>query len=156
GNPVSASGQASVGNAILGNSIFKNGRNYLGAASAPTPLVGIDLTNGALFPQDDGVTPNDSHGHGAPNDPNNFANFPVLTSAFAIGGMTHITGTLTSAPSTMYRVEFFASNVDDLGLPAEGEQFLGFVNATTNGAGSAPLSFLLNSVLPSGRLVTAT
>jgi len=156
GNPVSASGQPNVENAILGNSIFQNGRSYLTASSAPTPLIGIDLTNGFLFPRDDGVTPNDSQGHGAPNDPNNFENFPVLTSAITIGGITNITGTLTSAPNTTFRVEFFASSVDSLGLPAEGQQFLGFVNATTNGAGSASLSFTLNSVLPGGRLITST
>src|SRR5262245_54855653 len=69
GNPVSASGQPNVGNAIEGNSVFLNGR------SSPKTLLGIDLTNGFLFPKDDGLTHNDSKGHGAPNDPNHFQNF---------------------------------------------------------------------------------
>jgi len=38
GNPVSASGQPNIGNAIEGNSVFQNGR------SNPSFLVGIDLS----------------------------------------------------------------------------------------------------------------
>src|SRR5206468_8877458 len=40
GNPVSASGQPNIGNAILGNSIFENGRSS--SASSLIPLLGID------------------------------------------------------------------------------------------------------------------
>ncbi len=83
GNPVSASGQPNVSNAIEGNSVFENGRSSL--PSSPIPLLGIDLSNGFTFPKDDGLTPNDSKGHGAANDPNNFQNFPVLTSTQSIG-----------------------------------------------------------------------
>jgi len=156
GNPVSASGQPNVGNAIEGNSIFENGRNFMTAASAPTPLLGIDLTNGFLFPRDDGLTPNDSKGHGAPNDPNNFQNFPVLTSVTSSGGMTTISGTLKSASNSTFRVEFFASDVDPLGLPTEGQQFLGFVNTTTDINGNASFNATLNVPVANGRLVTAT
>ena len=156
GNPVSVSGDPNVRNAILGNSIFLNGRNSAGASSAPTPLLGIDLTNGFTFPRDDGFTANDSQGHGTPNAPNNFQNFPVLTSATTGGGMTNVTGTLSAAANTTYRFEFFANDVDPLGLPAEGQQFLGFVNAMTDAAGTATLNATLNGVVTNGRLVTAT
>jgi hypothetical protein len=100
GNPVSASGQPNIHNAIEGNSIFENGRSYLSASSAPLPLLGIDLTNQFPYPRDDGATPNDSKGHGAPSDPNNFQNFPVLTSATSNGVTTDIGGTLSSAPNS--------------------------------------------------------
>jgi hypothetical protein len=156
GNPVSASGQANVGNSILGNSIFKNGRDYLTAASAPTPLLGIDLTADFTFPRDDGSTPNDSHGHGAANNPNNFQNFPVLTSSNSQGGITTIAGTLHSTASTTFRIEFFASDTDSLGLPAEGQEFLGFVNATTDSGGDASFNANLSVSVSDGRLVTAT
>src|SRR5207248_1236136 len=53
GNPVSASGQPNVGDAIEGNSVFQNGRSFQTASSAPTALLGIDLTNGFPFPRDD-------------------------------------------------------------------------------------------------------
>jgi hypothetical protein len=150
GNPVSASGQPNIGNAIEGNSVFKNGR------SNPTFLLGIDLTNQFVFPKDDGVTPNDSKGHGAPNDPNNFQNFPVLASAASSGGQTTITGVLKSAPVATYRVEFFASNSDPLGGIAEGQQFLGFTSVTTDGNGNASFSVVLNVPVADGRIITAT
>jgi hypothetical protein len=150
GNPVSASGQPNIGNAIEGNSVFENGR------SNPTFLPGIDLANGFVFPRDDGSTPNDSKGHGAANDPNNFQNFPVLASAVSSGGQTTITGTLKSAPGLIYRIEFFASNPDPLGAVPEGQQFLGFVNATTDGSGNASFSVVLNVGVTNGRFVTAT
>src|SRR5262245_36463341 len=144
GNPVSASGQPNVGNAIEGNSVFLNGRRFATASSAPTPLLGIDLTNGFLFPRDDGLTPNDSKGHGAPNDPNNFQNFPVLSTVTLGSGTTIVTGTLKASPNSTYRIEFFANDTDPLGQPAEGQQFLGFVNTTTDANGNASFSTTVN------------
>ena len=155
GNPVSVSNQPNVGNAIEGNSVFKNGRSFLSASSAPLPLLGIDLTNGFAFPRDDGFTANDSKGHGAPNDPNNFQNFPVLTSATPSGGMTNVSGTLSAFPNTTYRIEFFGNDPDPLGLPAEGQVFLGFANVTTNLSGVANINANVNAVA-SGQVVTAT
>ena len=156
GNPVSASGQPNIGNAIEGNSIFLNGRNFASASSAPTPLLGIDLTNGFAFPREDGVTANDSKGHGAPNDPNNFQNFPVLTGAVPNAGKTDIAGTLKANPNSTYRIEFFASDVDPLGLPAEGQQFLGFLNVNTDAGGACAFSVTVNVLVANGRSVTAT
>src|SRR5205814_1081851 len=102
GNPVSASGQPNLGNTIEGNSIFENGRSFATASSAPTPLLGIDLTNGYLYPRHDGATPHDSTGHGAPDDPNNCPNFPVLTAATSRGSTPNIAGTLSSAPNSTF------------------------------------------------------
>ncbi|PZR75005.1 MAG: hypothetical protein DLM73_06415 [Chthoniobacterales bacterium] len=156
GNPVSASGQPNIGNAIEGNSVFENGRSFLSASSAPLPLLGIDLTNGFTFPRDDGFTANDSKGHNAPNDPNNFQNFPVLTAATSNATTTIIVGSLKSAPNSSFRIEFFASDPDPLGLPAEGQQFIGFVNKTTDTNGDASFSVSLNVPVANGRSVTAT
>jgi streptogramin lyase len=159
GNPVSASNQPNIGNAIEGNTAFENGRNYLTAASTPTALLGIDLTNSFAFPREDGPTANDSKGHGAPNDPDNFQNLPVLTSAFEDGtGKTDITGALTQSvsPNTTFRIEFFASDPDPLGLPAEGQQFLGFTTATTDAGGNVSFSVSLNVPVSAGRVLTAT
>lgn len=158
GNPVSASGQPNVGNQIEGNSIFENGRSYLTASSAPTPLLGIDLTNGFTFPREDGSTANDANGHGAANDPNNFQNFPVLTTVASNNGQTTISGTLTqsASPNTTFRIEFFASDVDPLGLPAEGQEFLGFVNTSTDAGGAASFSPSLPISVDLSRIVTAT
>ena len=156
GNPVSASGQPNTSNAILGNSIFLNGRNFATASSAPTPLLGIDLTNGFLFPRDDGATPNDSKGHGAPNDPNNFQNSPVLTSALPNAGTTDVSVTLKGNANSTYRIEFFASDPDPLGLPPEGQQFLGSTLVLTDANGNSTFSIVLNVAVANGRIVTAT
>src|SRR5205085_990241 len=81
GNPVSASGQPNIGNAIEGNSIFENGR------SNPSALLGIDLTNGFPFPKDDGITPNDPMDVDAgANVPNNFQNFLVFSNVTTDAG----------------------------------------------------------------------
>jgi hypothetical protein len=156
GNPVSASGQANLANAIEGNSIFQNGRSYLSASSAPLPLLGIDLTNGSLYPKDDGVTPNDSKPHNAPDAPNAFRNFPVLTSATSSGGTTKIAGTLSSLANTTFRIEFFANDVDPLGLPAEGQEFIGFTNQSTDANGNLSFNVSLNVPVTSARIITAT
>lgn len=156
GNPVAASGQPNVGNAILANSIFENGRNYQGASSAPLPLLGIDLTNGFTFPREDGSTPNDSQGHGAANDPNNFQNFPVLTGAQSRNGTTDISGTLHADPSTAYRIEFFVNDADPLGLPGEGQQFLGFISSSTDANGDMSFTASFSGQVDTSRTITAT
>lgn len=150
GNPVSASGQPNVGNAIEGNTIFLNGR------SNPIALLGIDLTNGFVFPREDGLTPNDSKGHGGPNNPNNFQNFPVLTSALPNSGKTDVSGTLKADPNSTYRIEFFANDTDPSGGIPEGQQFLGAINVNTDANGSAAFSVTLNVSVANGRSVTAT
>ena len=154
GNPQPNNGTPiqNSGNSILGNSIFENGR------SNPTFETGIDLSNSFVFPKDDGITPNDSKGHGAANDPNNFQNFPVLTSIVVTGGNTTITGTLTQSvsPGVTYRIEFFASNPDPLGGVVEGQTFLGAVNTTANGSGVASFSFVFSTALQPAQYVTAT
>jgi hypothetical protein len=152
GNPVSASGQPNVGNAIEGNGIFENGR------SAPATRLGIDLTNGFTFPTEDGATANDSKGHGAANDPNNFQNAPELTMIKSAAGQTTIAGTLTqsASPNSTFRIEFFASDQDPLGLHAEGQQFLGFFNAITDAGGVAKFAPTLPVSVAASRIVTAT
>jgi hypothetical protein len=155
GNPLpnNASPLQNSGNSILGNSVFENGRS-----STTTPLLGIDLTNGFVFPKDDGFTSNDSKGHGASSDPNNFLNFPTISAVVRVAGGVQITGTVTEAgeANTMLRLEFFSNNPDPLGLPAEGQTFLGATNVTTNGSGTASFSVTFNTSVRAGQLFTAT
>jgi parallel beta-helix repeat protein len=156
GNPVASNGDQNSGNTVEGNSIYRNGRS---PAIPPltTVFVGIDLSNSFPYPADDGFTANDSKGHGAANDPNNFQNFPILTSVTLVGGVT-IHGSLTAAnePNTTFRIEFFASNPDPLHLPAEGQFFLGFTNVTTNSSGTATINATLPVHVKPGQVVTAT
>jgi len=128
------------GNSILGNSIFENGS------------LGIDL--GA-----DGLTPNDSQGHSAPTDPNNYQNFPVLNSAVVSPGQIAISGTMDQSvsPNVQYRIEFFSSQPVGDPVP-QGQSFLGAITVTTDGNGHASFNVSLPTTLnPLGSYVfTAT
>jgi CSLREA domain-containing protein len=150
--PNNATPKQNAGNAIEGNSIFQNARGN------PASGAGIDLSNAFAFPKDDGVTADDSQGHGAVKDPNNFQNAPVLTSVSVNGGSTTITGTLTQSvsPKTTYRVEFFVSNPDPLNGVPEGQAFLGSQDVNTDGTGTAAFTFTVGVALAPGQVVTAT
>ena len=129
---------AGTGNAILSNSIFSN-----------SPGLGIDLHT-SFSPN--GVTPNDSCDGDA--GPNNFQNFPTLTSASSGGSSTTVQGSLNSTANTTFRIEFFSSAACDSSGNGEGQTFLGFAMVTTNGTCSADI----NATLPvvAGAVVTAT
>src|SRR5262249_24065198 len=73
---------------------------------------------------DDGVTPNDWRGH---DGPNNFQNFPVVTSVTASDTSTIVSGTLKSAPQSVFRIEFFGNAAGDPSGHGEGQTYLGFV-----------------------------
>jgi CSLREA domain-containing protein len=154
GNPLpnNATPIQNSGNSILGNSIFENGR------SQPASFVGIDLSNGFVYPRDDGFTANDSKGHGAANNPNNFQNFPVLSSAINTGSSVQIVGSLTQSvsPNTTFRVEFFSSSPDPRLGAAEGQTLIGATSVVTNGSGVASFSVIFNVAVPAVDLVTAT
>lgn len=122
-----------VGNAILGNAISGSG------------WLGIELG-------DFGVRAND------PGDadvgPNNYQNYPVLTSV-GVRVNTTVHGTLNSNPNRQYRVEVFSNAVCHQFGNGEGETYLGFVNVTTNASGNA--SFVRTfPPIPVGRFVTTT
>lgn len=118
-----------TGNAILGNLIYGNDK------------LGIDLDA-------DGVTPND------PGDadigPNNLQNYPVITAVSNSGGITTIAGTLNSAASTTYRIEFFANGESE-------QSFLGSTNVTTDANGNASFNHAVAEVAANQRVsATAT
>lgn len=119
---------AFVRNAIRGNNIYLNGG------------LGIDLG-------DDGVTMND------PQDPdvgpNEFQNFPVLTSVTLSGGTATIQGTLNSTPNSTFAVDLFASQIWDTSTYGEGQKYLGSTTVTTDAAGNGSFSATLPGV-PAG------
>jgi hypothetical protein len=124
---------ASTGDGIGGNAIFANGG------------LGIDLGG-------DGVTRNNAAGHVGPND---FQNFPVLTSAVATASGTVITGTLDSNPFTAYDVELFAGTVADPSGYGQGQTYLGVVAIMTDATGHAGFTFTSPGSLL-GFFITAT
>ena len=131
-----------TGNAILNNSIHDNG------------ALGIDLGN-------DGVTPNGS----GPVGPNDFQNYPVLTSVVTDGSSTIITGTLNAAPNSVFIVQFFDNPTGDSSGNGQGQNLLAVQvgaeittapTVTTDSNGTASFTFTIPGALGVGDAVTAT
>jgi CSLREA domain-containing protein len=136
GVAITGGGVASIRNRILGNSIYAN------------VFLGIDLGN-------DGVTAND--GSGDPDSgPNNLQNFPVLTSAVTTGSQITVTGGLTSAASTQFRIEFFANLTADPSGYGEGQRYLGAYTTTTSAGGVVSFSATLTATVATTETVSAT
>jgi hypothetical protein len=81
---------------------------------------------------------------------NNNQAAPALTGAFTNGATITINGTLSSAASTAYRVEFFDTATCGAGSNPQGKAFLGASSIVTNGAGSATFSRSFSTAIPVG------
>ena len=107
--------------------------------------LGIDL-------EPAGPTPNDVND--ADTGPNNVQNYPVLDTAFFAAGNTAVEGSLNSAASTTFLIEFFANTACDPSGFGEGETFAGSALVTTTG-NDATISETLTGPLV-GDFLTAT
>ena len=120
-----------LNNTISGNSIFSS-RNGLG--------IDLDTLAGS------GVTPND------PGDtdtgPNNFQNFPVITSATYSPGKVQVAGTLNSMSSQTYRIELFGNFVANSSGFGEGHYFLDSFTVMTDGSGNASFNRTPSTLAP--------
>ncbi|HZY90577.1 MAG TPA: hypothetical protein VFE78_37490, partial [Gemmataceae bacterium] len=126
---------AGTGNKVTQNSIFGNTQ------------IGIDLG------PDDGITPNDSTGHSGPN---NFQDFPVITSAFNNGGgVTTVNYSLTETANVHYTVEFFVSPSADPSGFGQGKTFVGSAVVFSSVSGTFPQQANLSGNF-AGQFVTAT
>jgi titin len=126
----------SVRNTIRGNSIHSNS------------LLGIDLGG-------DGVTDNDPRRDGD-TGPNQFQNYPKLSSARAEGSGTRVRGTLQSLPQTSFTIDFYANAVAHPSGHGEGQRWLGAITLTTNAGGTANFNHLLDVSAQPGEFITAT
>jgi CSLREA domain-containing protein len=135
GSGVFVSSSAGTGNSILRNSIFSNGG--LGIALGE-PTVRIN------DPGDPDVGPND------------YQNFPVVTSVTVDTTTTHVEGLLNSVPSAQFRIELFSNATCDSSAHGEGEAFLGVLDVTTDFSGNASFSGTFPNTVPVGDLITAT
>jgi CSLREA domain-containing protein len=115
-------------------------------------MLGIDLHDSA--DPANGVTPNDA------NDPdagaNGLQNFPVILSAVRSNatGLTTITMSLDSAPSTQHTVEVYMAAGDASGH-GEAQVFLASTTITTNASGDKTFA-VQTAALGQGHPVTAT
>jgi|CXWL01.1.fsa_nt_gi CSLREA domain-containing protein len=124
-----------AGNEFIENQIDNNGE------------LGIDLGP-------NGVTPPDGLGD-ADTGANNLVNQPVLASATLGASTTTVVGTLETAPSAFYTVDFFQSPACDPSGSGEGATFLGFTSGTASPTGLLDLNYVHPAALTAGTAVTA-
>ena len=86
-------------------------------------------------------------------DADGIQNYPILNSVAVSGSGTLVQGVLDSAPSSIYRLEFFANSErdEDSSSPVPGEfaggkTFLGTINVTTDANGHVSFSANLPAV----------
>ena len=132
GNGVEVVGATATANRISQNSIYSN--------------VGIGIDLGA-----DGPTPN--HTGGAVSGPDNLLNRPVLSSVNFSPAATTVSGTINSAASANFTIEFFASPFGSGSL--SGKTYLGSATTTTDANGNGAFTTSLPAT-SSGQIVTAT
>ncbi len=129
-----------TGNAVLGNSIYNNGR------------LGIDLS--ASTDPANGVTPNDLGD--ADTGSNNLQNFPQITTALASSTQTTLGGSLQSMAHMTYHIELFASAVADPSGYGQGQIYLGSTSVTTDSTGLANFVASFAAAVPVGQFISAT
>jgi hypothetical protein len=136
-NGVSLDSTAAEGNSILGNSIFEN------------TALGIDLGN-------DGITTNDNDD--SDTGANRLQNYPILSDARSVLGMTIIEGDLSAEPNTTVRLEFFLNDTADPSTNGEGRVYIGSKSVDVNGSGSTTFdaTFALTAVYTQFISATAT
>lgn len=142
-NQVTANGEAGIATTSL---LVEATRNAIWDNLA----LGIDLIAGDA----QGVTPNDAIDADA--GANQLQNFPVLMAAVTSGANLVVQGTLDTAASGDYRVEFFASEACDPSGHGEGGAYLGMAEVSTDATGHASFNATVDA-LPEGHvIVTAT
>jgi hypothetical protein len=98
---------------------------------------------------------NDSQGHVGPN---NFQNFPVLSSAVSSSTDTSITGTFSQAaePNTTITLDFYASSTAAPSGYGQGQTYLGSTTVSTGANGNVTFTADLPVGNLAGQWITAT
>lgn len=119
--------------------------------------IGVNITGNEILATDglpidldfDGPTPNDP-APDADTGANSRQNFPVLTSATATSEGFVVSGTLTSAPLTPYRIQLFTSDAAN----PDAQTYVAQLDVTTDATGN--VAFTQTIALPPRDVVTAT
>jgi hypothetical protein len=114
-------GNTSLGDAIRGNAIYKNGS------------LGIKLSSASSTP-----LPNDTND--VDSGANGHQNYPVLTSATLNGSNVNISGSLNTTPNSGAKIDFYADAAADPSGYGEGRFYLGSTVVSTNASGDAVFS----------------
>jgi hypothetical protein len=81
---------------------------------------------------------------------------PALVAATTSATTVIIDGSFDGAPNALQTIEFFANAECDPSGFGEGERFLGSIDVTTDGAGHADFTAVLDAVAFEGEVLTAT
>ena len=143
-------------NRIWNNSIYGNGGLGIDLGGDWTGGDGQGGGNENI-PGPDGITGNDLGDFDT--GPNDYQNFPVLTSAWA-GAHTYVIGSLNSMANRTYTLDFYASTTADPDTFRQGQRYLGSSTLTSNSNGdlnfdSANFSIQL-ATSSSSEVITAT
>src|SRR5262249_55085223 len=130
---------SSTGNSIRGNSIHDNGG------------LGIDLSGN--FPNPDGVTLNDSAGHVGPN---NYQDFPVLSSVSLSGGLIQVSGQVSGPAGTLITIDFYSNPLPDRAGYGEGQPWLGSTPVMTDPTGHASFTATVAAAPAGQQFLSAT
>ncbi len=134
GAGVGVVGADAVGNSIRGNSIYLNGN------------LGINFGGGWPLANHVGIVT---------SGPNLLQNAPEIAS-FTNGGTTNVQGSLSANPNSTYTVDFYANDVIDANYYGEGQEWIGAIQVTTDGAGNASFNANLTTPTAFGAIVTST
>ena len=144
--------------ASAGNTIANNG----GAGVFVNAGTGIDIQKNSIFGNTAlgidlapaGVNPNQ------PSNPatgaNNLQNYPVLTSVTTANGVSTVSGTLNSAPTTTYTLDFYSNTAADATNHGQGKTFAGSTSVTTDATGKATFSAATNAPVALNAILSAT
>jgi len=155
GNVIAFNGTGGIGagvdvftdtaNSSRGNSIFSNATLGISLGTDAT----VDSTGHIT------VTPvlNDSAGH---TGPNNYQNFPVITSVNGNGSAVTVTGTLNAAPSATFNLDFFVKSTSDPTGYGQGKTYLGSTSVTTDATGAATFTITFTNVPAGQNIFSAT
>jgi len=125
-----------LGTAILGNSIYNNGR------------LGITMNGLSPFSNDSSCD--------SDTGINGLQNYPVITNAVTDGTVTVVKGFLPSAAGQSYLVQFFATPTVNPSGYWEGKKLLGSTTVTLTGSCTNSFAATLPNAAPAGWGVTAT
>ncbi|MGP0066019.1 MAG: beta strand repeat-containing protein [Isosphaeraceae bacterium] len=124
---------------ILSNSIYGNGNLGINFGSGPTA--------------------NHLDEQGVSGGPNNYQNYPVLSSAATQGTSTTVVGSLNAGADTTYLLQFFGSPAPDPSGYGQGQVYLGSTTVTTGSnsdANDVNFNVTLPTALSPGWVVSAT
>ncbi len=149
------SGATDMGNTD-GIQVTGGGSNTLGPGNTIAFNTGIGVSVASATNRIVANSIHDNGGLGIDVDPD-FVTIapPTLTSATGSETSATVNGTFVGTPNSQFFMEFFKNSACDPSGAGEGETYLGFVTATTNGSGNASYSFSSGEA-GLGDVITAT